>query len=241
MRRENVVGLSAEQEVERFGKHLAHGFSHRIVEIGDSPATIFEATDGSSCGPPGACIISSRLTNAPTMIFLICALLRAVVAVRHAQRTCNGGECRHYPEKICEARFTIGTLSRSAQGPDCALAGSATNVKSGAYATALDAKVRSVPNLRSAALQRQHWAVSCREQGQYSRDSLPIKFAYDVRRSSEPKRKLRARGLDVARPRSTCSEVGSPYVVWATTHHRSLTRPASHFAAAAPSAPSPHR
>jgi hypothetical protein len=45
MCRKNVVRLSAEQKIERLGKHLTDRLSHRLVEIGDDPAAILEAAD----------------------------------------------------------------------------------------------------------------------------------------------------------------------------------------------------
>jgi hypothetical protein len=68
MRREDVVGLAAQQQVEGPAEDLAQGSAEGFVEVGGGPAAQREPAGRSSCGPPGACMTPSRLVKVATTI-----------------------------------------------------------------------------------------------------------------------------------------------------------------------------
>jgi hypothetical protein len=69
---EDVVGLAAQQQVERFGEGLADETAADIVEQREAvQPPKAKPPDVSSSGPPGPCMTPSRLTKAAQTSFLI--------------------------------------------------------------------------------------------------------------------------------------------------------------------------
>jgi len=57
---EDLVGLPAEEQVERRGHEFGHNLAHEVVPVTDRPAAVLEPPASSSPGPPGACMTPSR-------------------------------------------------------------------------------------------------------------------------------------------------------------------------------------
>jgi hypothetical protein len=75
MRREDLVGLAPEQQVERLAEHLSTAWPNTLSVYGTTQPPNLKPRVGSSSGPPGACITPSNDTNAPVSAT---ALVRAL-------------------------------------------------------------------------------------------------------------------------------------------------------------------